>query len=79
VTVPKTIPSSESGFSGCSINQRCFYEGAAKERICSIETICIRDREVRNGVTRVNVARLNGEREVTDADDRAPLRPEGGL
>lgn len=47
MTAPKTIPSAEAGYNGCSMNQRCFYEGSAREGLCRSETICMRDMEVR--------------------------------
>jgi hypothetical protein len=56
MTVPKKIPAEAAGFSGCTINARCFYEGSSKERLCAIETVCIRDEETRIGHERANLS-----------------------
>lgn len=75
MTAPRNIPSAEAGFSGCLLNARCFYEGSSKERLCAIESMCIRDQESRTGHERINASPLNGEREVSDAGGEAPVLP----
>lgn len=81
MSAPKNIPAGQAGYSGCTINARCFYEGSSKERICQVETLCIRDEEVRIGHERVQVGGPNATREevFVDAEGGAQVLSTGSL